>query len=265
MAGIVDALFLALVVTVTPPKKAEDGKPVTGAQVFRGDYSVSFLGLAVAKTSFQTTIKDGHFSISGSASSTGLAEIFDPTSGSIRANGRFSGGATRPDAYQVDYVMGKKAKSTRISFAGGNVAKTVNQPPLRKKPNWVPVTKANLNAVMDPISASLIRAESLGEVCGRTVKVYDGEMRADLQLGPGSTQPINMAGYKGEAITCTAKFVPVAGYRAGHRSIEYLKNRARITIMFAPLGQTGIYAPIRATVSTQIGPITVQARRFEAL
>ncbi len=36
-------------------------------------------------------------------------------------------------------------------------------------------------------------------------------------------------------------------------------------VTFAPLGKTGVYAPIHATIGTQIGTITVRARRFEAL
>ena len=31
-------------------------------------------------------------------------------------------------------------------------------------------------------------------------------------------------------------------------------------VTFAPLGQTGVYAPIHATVGTQIGTMTVSAR-----
>ena len=36
-------------------------------------------------------------------------------------------------------------------------------------------------------------------------------------------------------------------------------------VTFAPLGQTGVYAPIHATVGTQIGTITVRARAVRSL
>jgi hypothetical protein len=71
-------------------------------------------------------------------------------------------------------------------------------------------------------------------------------------------------GWEGETVTCSVGFKPVAGYRKGRKALDYLKNRSRMTITFAPLGRTGVYAPVRATVGTQIGTITVQARKFEA-
>ena len=61
------------------------------------------------------------------------------------------------------------------------------------------------------------------------------------------------------------RFRPVSGYRKTKRALDYLKNESRILVAFAPLGKTGIYAPIHATVGTQIGTITVAARRFEVL
>ena len=36
-------------------------------------------------------------------------------------------------------------------------------------------------------------------------------------------------------------------------------------VKFAQLGQTGVYAPIHATVGTKIGTFTIRARRFEAI
>jgi len=50
-----------------------------------------------------------------------------------------------------------------------------------------------------------------------------------------------------------------------NKALEFLKNRSRMMVTFAPLGQTGVYAPIHATVGTQIGPLTISARRFEAV
>ncbi len=45
----------------------------------------------------------------------------------------------------------------------------------------------------------------------------------------------------------------------------FLKNRSRILISFAPLGTTGVYAPIRVSATTEIGTLVVKARRFEAI
>ncbi|RUM97705.1 DUF3108 domain-containing protein [Pseudaminobacter arsenicus] len=236
----------------------------TKAASFQSEYSLSLLGFTVARSSFSSTFQGDRFSVRGSMASAGLAKIFDSTKGTISASGRFSGPRPRPESFASDYVSGKKAQRTEISFARGNVARTVNVPPLKKRgSDWVPVATADLRAVADPISATLVRADNPKEICGRTVKMFDGEMRADLVLNYSSTEPVSIAGYEGKAVFCNARFVPVAGYRKGHRSIEYLRNRSKIAIAFAPVGTTGIYAPIYATVGTQIGTVTIRARKFE--
>lgn len=236
------------------------------AQSFRSEYTISFLGLTIARSKFDSSFDGDRFSLRGSMSSAGIAQIFDDTKGTVSASGRFSGTSPRPDDFVTNYVSGSKAKKTEIGFSGGNVSKVVNVPPLKKPDDdWVPVAKADLRAVLDPLSATLVRADKPDQVCSRTVKMFDGEMRANLVLSYVSTGPVSIPGYSGEAVTCSARFVPVGGYRSGHKSIEYLKNRSKIAISFAPIGTTGVYAPVYATVGTQIGTITIRARKFEAV
>ena len=69
----------------------------------------------------------------------------------------------------------------------------------------------------------------------------------------------------GEAVTCRGRFVPVAGYHRGNRSLQYLSQKSRIMLKFAQLGKTGIYAPIQATIGTKVGTVTIRARRLETV
>ena len=66
----------------------------------------------------------------------------------------------------------------------------------------------------------------------------------------------------GPAMTCSIRFVPVSGYRQGKKQIEYLKKSRNMQATFAPLGETGYYAPVIAKVGTQIGTVTIRAARF---
>lgn len=234
-------------------------------QAFSADYAVSIFGLTVARSRFTSQISDRSFQLEGSISSAGIATFFDDTKATTVASGHFSKDATLPEAYSVSYTYGKKAKKTTLAFARGKVSKVTNTPPLEKRgKDWVPVSAGDLVAVTDPISAVLVRAPSLDQVCRRTIKVFDGEMRADLKLSPVGTGPVDLGAYRGEAAVCSGKFVPLAGYRPGNKSIRYLKDRSQIRITFAQLGQTGVYAPVHATVGTQIGTVTLRARRLEA-
>jgi len=254
------ALLATLVVTVPAPAEKPDG-----ARSFRAEYSISLYGLPLARSSFTSTFHEGRFTVEGSLASAGVARLIDSTYGTVVSHGRFSGSTPQPTRYASDYQSGKKKQRTEISFSSGNVAKTVNVPPLKKRGNdFVPVGKSDLRAVADPLAATLIRADSIDDVCGRTVKVFDGEMRANLTFSGGKRGTTAIRGYEGQTVTCSASFEPVSGYRKKQKTIAYLRNKGDITVTFAPLGSTGVYAPIHATVGTQIGTITIAANRLEA-
>jgi hypothetical protein len=236
-------------------------------QSFKGEYTVSFLGLSVARATFSSHYEGDTYSIDGSVSSAGLATLFDDTRGTISSKGKISGKQIQPQAFRADYTSGKKASMVDIRFANGAVTATQVVPPPKKRSSktWIPLGSSDLVSVLDPMAATVIHADSIDKVCGRTVKFYDGEMRANLTLTYDSKGSIAVPGYKGDTVTCRMGFEPVAGYRKGRKALDYLKKRSRMMVTFAPVGQSGVYAPIHATVGTQIGTLTISAGRFEAV
>jgi Protein of unknown function (DUF3108) len=259
MPGIVLALLATLAAAVPASGKAR-------TQSFSGDYSISYLGFTIGRSTFDTTFGKDTFAVSGSLSSAGLAQLFDDTQGTISSVGRFAGKATQAAAYRVDYTEGGKSQHTSIRFRDGSVTRTENAPPLKKRgSDWVPLRKSHLRSVADPLAATLVRAGSPAEVCGRTLRIYDGEFRVDLTLKYESSKSISIPGFEGKIVTCRVGFHPVAGYRQGRRALEFLRDKSLIRMTFAPLGTTGVYAPIHATIGTQIGTVTISAGRFETV
>ena len=234
-------------------------------QVFSADYAVSFLGLTVARSTVVSRFGATSYAVDGSIRSAGLAAFFDSTTARTAVSGKIGKGGVSPDSYSVDYVYGNKNKKTSLQFAKGNVVKIANSPPLPpRRQDWVAVDAKELLAVADPISATLIEAKDARSVCGRTIKAFDGEIRADLALSYVETEPVSIGGHEVEAVTCRGHFKPVAGYHRGNKSIQYLSTKSKIMLKFAQLGKTGIYAPIQATVGTKVGTFTIRAKRLEA-
>lgn len=236
-------------------------------QSFKGEYTVSYLGLSIARATFSSRYEGNSYAIDGTVSAAGLGKLFDDTKGTISSKGTISGKQMQPQVFRADYTSGKKASVVDIRFTDGGVTSTqvIPAPGKRNPKTWVPIGAGDLKAVLDPMAATVVHADSLDNVCGRTVKFYDGEMRADLKLTYVSKGSISVKGYKGDTVTCQMGFEPVAGYRKGRKALDYLKKRSRMLVTFAPLGQSGVYAPIHATVGTQIGPLTISAGRFEAI
>lgn len=249
----IGALAATLVAPVTPVMAAP--------QKFVGEYTVTFLGLTVGRANFVSTIDGDSYFVSGTVRSAGVGALVDSVNGASEVSGSFVGDTTRSKKFWTEYKSGKKNQLTTIAFNGGAVTKTVNEPALKQRPDKVPLSAEHLRAVTDPISATLIKAESPAAVCKRTLQIYDGELRANLVLSGAKVGPV--PGYKTGGVTCSAKFVPVAGYRSKNYAMKYMRNRARISISFAPLGETGVYAPVRASVTTTMGPVTMIGRRVQ--
>lgn len=241
------------------------GSAAYRAPVYRGEYTLSFLGLPVGRVNLDSQIDSKGYSIEGEASAAGLSAFFYDTSGKLTASGRFTDGV-QADRFRAEYRYDKKPTLVDIRFAGGNVVEVVNDPPLKKRrKDWVPIGPDDLKSAVDPIAATLVKADRLEDVCKGGARMFDGELRADLALSYVSTGKMSVKGFDGRTVTCRLKFTPAAGYRKGRRALEFLRTKSRIMVTFAQIGETGVYAPIHATIGTQIGTITVRARRFEAL
>jgi hypothetical protein len=244
---------------------ATQGFAAPQGPVYRGEYTISFFGLTVARVNFNSRVGPEGYSIEGEASSAGLGAFFYDTNGKLSASGRFTDGV-RADNFRAEYRYDKKPTLVDIRFADGNVVEVVNDPPLKKRgKDWVPIQPDDLKSVVDPIAATLVKAERLEDVCASGARMFDGELRADLSLSYVKTGEMSVEGFDGPTVTCRLKFTPAAGYRKGRRALEFLRTKSLIMVTFAQIGETGIYAPVYATIGTQIGTITVRARRFEPL
>jgi hypothetical protein len=237
--------------------------PALAAETYRTDYSISIFGLNIARSGFETKVQNGAYDLSGTLASSGIARVFDEVDGTIHVTGTASASGVVPGSYEVKYRMSKKNKRTAITFSGGSVTNVENTPPIKKRQPWVETGPNDLKSVDDPLSGLMIQADSPQAVCGRTLHIFDGQTRADLQLTYGGMKPFSTKGFKGEAVTCSVKFIPISGYQKGKKAVEYLKNKSRISIAFASLGNSGIYAPVAASIGTQIGTVSVYATRFE--
>ncbi len=253
----VPATLLAILAWMILPARAETPS-------YRGEFSISFLGLPVASIDFVSRVDGDRYSVGGKVSSAGLGAFFYDTRGTLSATGRIAD-RIQSESFRAQYHYDGKPTLVEIGFRNGNVVKIVNEPPLKKRKNWVPIEPDDLKSVVDPLAATLVRSDKLENVCRGGARMFDGELRADLSLSYVKTGEVSFTGFEGPTITCRLKFTPAAGYRKGRKALEFLRTKSRIMVTFAQIGETGVYAPVHATIGTQIGTITVRARRFEAL
>ncbi|MFD1198995.1 DUF3108 domain-containing protein [Brucella gallinifaecis] len=233
--------------------------------LYRTEYDISIFGLSIARSAIETIVKGANYGVNGRFKTSGIARVFDDTDGTVYVAGRANQNKVTPSAFDLAYKHGRKNKSTKIGFSGGNVTSSENVPPVKKREPWVEITPQDLINVSDPLSALMIPTRDPKAVCNRILRVFDGQTRADIHLSFNGTESFTTKGFTGESVICSAKFVPLAGYQKGKKAIDYLANRSKITISFASLGNSGIYAPLVARIGTQLGTLKIEASRFEKI
>ncbi|MCB1427182.1 MAG: DUF3108 domain-containing protein [Zhengella sp.] len=231
-------------------------------QTFVTEYAFSLLGLPLGVSHFESSVQGDRFTVEGTVRSAGLARLFDSTVAQSRVEGRLTGDGLAPETYAMSYVSGDRKRSTELTFRNSDVVATRLIPKPPRGERLVPVTAEHLKAVSDPMTAGIVRAASPQAVCQRSLRVFDGRMRMDIVLSDPKPEQVDVSGYRGPAVTCKARFIPVAGYRKGKKAIEFLRDNDDITVTFARRGSTDIYAPVKASVPTMIGRLRISATRF---
>ncbi|MCV9967531.1 DUF3108 domain-containing protein [Pararhizobium sp. BT-229] len=224
------------------------------------DYSISLAGLPIAKASFHTELKANRYTISGSMNSAGLADIFAKTSGQTSVSGTVGRDRLSASEYRVRYQSGKKSRAIDVQFRNGDVMSASMRPARKIPKNWIPVTKADMRDVVDPLSGLIFPADT--RVCPKSIPIFDGESRMDLKLSPKGTKPFKTDGFQGDVIVCGIKFVPKSGYRKGRDDVDYLRKLETMEIWFAKADAVNVYAPVYVRIPTSYGPVTVWATKF---
>lgn len=225
---------------------------------FESHYVVTVRGFTVAKAAFNGKVQGDRFEVDGTLKSAGLARIFDKTEAKSRSVGILGQGTPTPRDFLLSYSQGASSgQKMKIAFAGGNVAKVTHQPELGPPGNdVVPISDNDLKSVTDPVSATLVVRGTPQDVCNRTLRVYEGGTRVDVQLSPVSVGWVYGAG--NGAVTCKGQFIPVAGYIKSS-TYDYMRQHANMEFIYVPTHRQGLYMLHSITTQTDIGQVKLRA------
>jgi hypothetical protein len=232
------------------------------AAEIKTEFSISFAGVPVARSSFTTIVDGDALSVRGNLSTAGLASVFSATKATSVSSGRITETGVQTQSFKLDYKSGKRSRSTSIAFKGGNVTNLTVTPAREPNPNIIPVEPSHMKGVVDPFFASLVRASSPADVCNRTIKVFDGVSRSNLVMRAAGSEPYRLAGRMIDGVRCAVRYEPISGHRGNSSGVRYMSEAERATILFAPLEGTSLYGPVKASIKTKNGTITIRATKF---
>jgi hypothetical protein len=256
----VAALAMASVDAVRSPVQAQ-GKLEARFQATLG-------GLPLGKGAWLIDVREDQFSAAVSGATSGILQVIASSQGTSAVRGTISGGQPVSATYASTIVTGKKLDEVRMVMSGGAVKEFMAEPPATPNPNRVPLTEAHRRNVTDPMTAALLRVPGNGdtfspEVCKRTLSIFDGRMRYDLQLAFKRLEKVKSEkGYQGNVVVCAVYFSPVAGHIPDRAVIKYLVDQRDAEIWFAPIAGTRLMVPYRISIPTPLGIGMVQATQF---
>jgi hypothetical protein len=231
-------------------------------------YAVSLAGIPIGKGAWVIDIADDQFTAAASGQTAGLLQVFASGQGSGASRGLIVSGSPVPSTFGARISSEKKTDEIRMSFAGGHVKDYSYDPPTPPHPERIPVTEAHRRNVLDPMTGSLHRvapgAELFGpDACPRSVAVFDGRMRYDLQFAFKRVDRVKAEkGYEGPAVVCAVYFAPVSGFIPSRAAIRYLIEQRDMEAWLVPVAGTRVMVPFRISVPTPIGLGVMQAVQF---
>jgi hypothetical protein len=269
LAGVRSAWLAAVVLFALPADAGRHGAHAQGR--LDAAYVATLAGVQIGKGSWSIDVQDDQFTATASGATSGLLRVFASGQGSSAAHGSVANGQPIASTYASSMVADNKSDQVRILFSGGAVKEYLADPPTIPSPDRVPLTEANRKGVLDPMTASLIRVAGTGdtfvpEACQRTLPVFDGRMRYDLQLVFKHLDKVKSErGYQGTVVVCAVYFAPIAGHVPERSTIKYLIEQRDMELWLAPIAGTRLMVPYRASVPTPIGVGVLQANQFVSI
>ncbi len=254
-------LLAAALATALPAVAHAQGK-------LEARYAVSIAGIPIGKGTWVIDITDTQYVAAASGVTTGLIRAFTGGQGTSAAHGTLHAGEPISSIFASTIATSHKTDEVRLTVANGVVKELRVDPPLEAEPERVPITDEHRKGILDPMTASLLRTPGAGnplapEACQRTVAIFDGRLRYDLQLAFKRMDHVKAdKGYAGPVVVCAVYFVPVAGFIPSRAAIRYAAKQRDIEAWLAPIAGTRVLVPFRVQGPTPIGRMVLEATQF---
>jgi hypothetical protein len=239
------------------------------ATTLRATYAISIGGIVVGHAQAESRFTATGYEAAITGSTSGMTRMVTDASARLSGNGRISGTKVLPTSYALRTVENGLFTQVRMAMRAGTIVDLVAEPTLSQAVDRVPIKQSHKTQISDPISAFLIPLDRPGLpvgrlVCNRTVKVFDGWTRFDVQLFYKETKAVDgsAGAYAGRVVVCGARYIPVAGHRSSRPSVKEMADNRRLEVWLVQVKDRPFMVPYRFLIGTEIGDLVVYATRF---
>lgn len=263
------AAFIACLLASAALSGAAAPPSSAGITTLKATYAISIAGITVGRAEAESRFSATGYAAAIVGSTSGMSKLVSDASARLSGNGHISGSEVLPATYDMATVENGFSTHVTMAMRQGAVTSVVALPELAEAPDRVPVTPAHKTNVVDPLSAFLVPLDHPGipighRACNRTVKVFDGWTRYDVQLFYKDTRAVDGGAdtYSGRIIVCGARYVPVAGHRSSRKAVQDMADNKRLEVWLAPVANEPVLVPFRILIGTDLGDLIIYATRF---
>ena len=229
-------------------------------------YTISFARIRVGDISATGVFGESEYVISARGRAGGIMKVLVDGEASFSTRGTVKDGYPVPTTFTSKIVSDAETSDVTMVLDEGSVKELAAAAPT--KSDRVPVTQANRQGIVDPLTAMLFSAAAAGEglhrdVCRHTLPIFDGQQRYDLKLAFKRMDKVAAEkGYAGPVVVCSVSYEPIAGHRA-YPLVKYLSEGREKEMALAPVAGTRLLAPFRMLVVSALVNLVIEANQFE--
>jgi hypothetical protein len=243
------------------------GAAAARADVLHATYRVSLIGLPIGAANLNADLTPTSYSIQADAKVTGLARLFGRAQGASAGKGSIVKGHVSPATFATIAANANMIRTIRMALAGNAVTGVDISPPFEDKPDRVPLGPGDEQGVVDPIGAFVIPAPASGPIvspaaCNRTIPIFDGYTRFDINLSYVGERSVKAKGYDGPVVVCAFRYVPISGHSRNRPATKFMADNKDLEVWLAPIESDRVLVPFRVSVRTMIGTTVVEASEF---
>jgi Protein of unknown function (DUF3108) len=231
-------------------------------------YHINWLGTHIGDFKIRSSITNRQYSLQANAD---ISVFFGAVSwqGVTSSHGLMTANGPVPQAYSFRYSTNDRHEAIELRFQQRMVQDILINPPQHPGSRNVPITAADLQNVVDPLSAIILLSQARlsrnnGDACSKRLPIFDGKIRYDLVLSLKGTRSISPTGrLHGTAYVCRVSYVPIAGHKPSKQGGDYAAGNTGIEVWLVPLPEAGLLVPYYIHVPTPAGTASMVTARFD--
>jgi Protein of unknown function (DUF3108) len=231
-------------------------------------YAITFARISVGNATLGVDFKESDYSITATGRVGGAMRVLLNGEAFLTTHGIVNDGRPEPQNFTSKIKSGEESDAVTMSLEAGNVTELLPRP---APSTGAPVTDADRQGIIDPLSAMLIPADGTGEelrqaACQRTLPIFDGRYRYNLKLAFKRMDKLSAGkAYAGPVIVCSLEYQPIAGLGASTPLVKYLSEGREMELVLAPMPGTRVLVPVRFVVVSMLANLVIEVDRLEAV